>query len=99
MKIFFLAVLLACSSAAAQPKKPSGNPVKLDSKGNFVSSKDSSRAKAVPTGRFYIDKAGALWPVYKTESGKLYALRTSKAGRQYKFYLRPDTDTTDWEGN
>lgn len=93
--IFLTGALLACFSLQAQKKAN----VTIDNKGNFVSVVKKDTAKANPTGRYYIDRAGSMWPVFRTSSGKLYALRTSKAGKEYKFYLKPDADTTDWEGN
>jgi hypothetical protein len=96
MKMLMLTgALLACFSLQAQKKAN----VTIDSKGNFVSVKKDTASKATPTGRYYIDRAGSMWPVFKTDTGRLYALRTSKAGKEYKYYLKPDTDTTNWEGN
>jgi len=59
----------------------------------------SDTATAKPTGRYYVDKKGNMWPVYESNSGKLFALRTSAAGKQYRYYIKPSADTIDYEGN
>ena len=90
-KIIISALLLVGFQAMAQQK------VTQDRNGNFVSIVKKDTAKA--TGKFYIDSKGVLCPVFRSPGGKLYALRTSKNGKVYKFYIKPDTDTLDWEGN
>jgi hypothetical protein len=59
--------------------------------------KDTATAKA--TGRYYVDRKGNMWPVFESNNGKLFALRTSAAGKQYKYYIKPSADTIDYEGN
>jgi hypothetical protein len=91
--IFSVAFLMGVSAATTQAQN-----VRLE--GNvYKAVRKADTATAKPTGRYYIDKAGSMWPVFRTQTGKLYALRTSKAGKEYKYYLKPDTDTTNWEGN
>jgi hypothetical protein len=93
-KLFIAVILLVAGTAHAQ--KPN---VKIDNAGNYVAL-SRSVAKDTATGRFYIGNDDVLWPVYRTPRGKLYALRVSaKTGKTYKYYLKPDTDTLDWEGN
>lgn len=84
-------LLAAAATTQAQNVRLEGNVYKAVRK--------SDTATVKPTGRYYIDKAGSMWPVFKTQAGKLYALRTSKAGKEYKYYIKPDADTTNWEGN
>lgn len=59
----------------------------------------SDTATAKPTGRYYVDRKGQMWPVFQSNSGKLFALRTSAAGKQYRYYIKPSADTIDYEGN
>lgn len=85
--------MLAGLSAQAQ-QKPN---VTTDRNGNFVQMK---RDTAIQTDRFFIDSKGQLCPVWRSGNGKLFAIRISrKTGNPYKFYLKPNTDLHDWEGN
>lgn len=59
--------------------------------------KDTATAK--PTGRYYVDRKGQMWPVFESNNGKLFALRTSATGKQYRYYIKPSADTIDYEGN
>jgi hypothetical protein len=96
--------LLICGSVYAQ-SNVSSSPVKtnvLKEGGVYkpLPRKKADTSKDTPTGEYYIDRKGTMWPVYKSGKGKLYALRTSEAGNVYKYYLRPsDDDTVDHEGN
>ncbi len=89
--------LLVSTTCAAQSK------ANVTLEGNVYKSIQSRKASAdtaQPTGQYYIDRKGNMWPVYKSGKGKLYALRTSEAGNVYKYYLRPSDDATiDHEGN
>ena len=93
-KIIIYAVLLMGVSAQAQQN------VKYDKEtGNFFAIKSDT---ATQTGRFYVDSRGknaAMLPIWKSKRGKLFVLKMSKSGIQYKFYLKPGTDSLDWEGN
>jgi len=91
-KLIFSALFLIGLSAQAQLV------VKANKAGNFVSIKKDKIAPK-PTGRFYVDGHGRMWPVFKTASGKFFALRKSKNGIEYRSYLRTDKMTIDWEGN
>ena len=97
MKKLVLSVALLIGISAATFAQQKANVTLQGNVYKALPKKDTATAK--PTGRYYIDKAGSMWPVFKAPSGKLYALRTSKAGKEYKYYLKPDTDTTNWEGN
>ena len=93
-KLIIAFCLLAGLSAQAQ-QKPN---VQTDKNGNFRSI--AKRDTAIQTDRFFIDSKGQLCPVWKSGNGKLFAIRISrKTGNPYKFYLKPNTDLHDWEGN
>jgi hypothetical protein len=98
MKKIILALFLIGASAQAQQKQN----VKYDPKtGNFYAIK-AQRDTATQTGRFYVESEGknaAMLPIWKSKRGKLFVLKMSKSGIQYKFYLKPGTDSLDWEGN
>lgn len=96
MKHLFLAALLLVTGAASAQKR--SNVVLDKTTGNFHAVK-AQRDTAAATGRYYVDKAGNMWPVYRSPKGRLFALRVSKNGKPYRFYIKPDTDTLDWEGN
>lgn len=61
-----------------------------DSTGNYklVSHRDTSSGKA--TGQYLTDKDGVKHPVLVSARGKLYYMRTSKAGNVYKCYIKVD---------
>ena len=95
MKNVFLAVALLVAGAAFGQDKPN---VKIDNAGNYVAIERAVH-RDTATGRFYVDKDDNMFPVYRSRTGKLYALRVSKKGKTYKYYLKPDTETFDWGGN
>ena len=93
MKKIILALFLSAATGAQAQQN-----VKYDkATGNFYAyaKKDS----ATQTGRYFVDSRGTMCPIFKSKKGKLYALRTSKNGNVYKFYIKPGTDSLDWEGN
>lgn len=95
MKKILIAFCLLIGSAAQAQQKPN---VTTDKDGNFRSI--AKRDTAIQTDRFFIDSKGQLCPVWKSGNGKLFAIRISrKTGNPYKFYLKPNTDLHDWEGN
>ena len=94
MKKILIALCLLIGLAAQAQQKPN---VTTDKNGNYVAMK---RDTAIQTDRFFIDSKGQLCPVWKSGNGKLFAIRISrKTGNPYKFYLKPNTDLHDWEGN
>lgn len=97
MKKIILALFLSAAIGAQAQQKQN---VKYDPKtGNFYAIKSDT---ATQTGRFYVDSRGknaAMLPIWKSKRGKLFVFKTSKSGIQYKFYLKPGTDSLDWEGN
>jgi hypothetical protein len=95
MKKLIIAFCLLVGSAAQAQQKAN---VTTDKNGNFRSI--AKRDTAIQTDRFFIDSKGQLCPVWKSGNGKLFAIRISrKTGNPYKFYLKPNTDLHDWEGN
>jgi hypothetical protein len=61
-----------------------------DANGNFVTQKAPKKASEdKPTGQTFTTSKGEEFPVYVSERGKYYVLRTSKeTGNQYKQYLK-----------
>ena len=98
MKKMILAFMLLSAMAQAQQKQN----VRYDkTTGNFHAIK-VQRDTATQTGRFYVESEGkntAMLPIWKSKRGKLFVLKMSKSGIQYKFYLKTGTDSLDWEGN
>ena len=95
MKKILFACLFLIGTASMAQQKPN---VTTDKDGNFRSI--AKRDTAIQTDRFFIDSKGQLCPVWKSGNGKLFAIRISrKTGNPYKFYLKPNTDLHDWEGN
>lgn len=65
-----------------------GQVIRKDSTGNYTQVKAATVKPADEnTGKTLTDMNGNVWPVYRTKSGKLYALRTSKSGKVYRQYL------------
>lgn len=63
--------------------------VTTDKNGNYIQSKTVDTANAIPTGKTFTTTKGEIYPVYKTKTGKLYVVRTSKkTGNKYKQYLK-----------
>lgn len=84
--IVTLSLFLAISTGYSQAK------VTKDANGNFVSAKASKQvSEDKPTGQTYTTSKGETFPVYVSERGKYYVIRTSKeTGNQYKQYLKVD---------
>ncbi len=61
--------------------------VTKDAKGNFIVAKRDTAANKA-TGQTITDRKGNVYPVYKSVNGKLYYMRTSKAGNVYKCYIK-----------
>jgi uncharacterized protein YxeA len=65
--------------------------VKQDDKGNFIQvSNVREKTPDKPTGQTYTDAKGQDYKVYKSVNDKLYIVRTSKSGNEYKQYLKVD---------
>lgn len=61
-----------------------------DANGNFVTQKAPKKASEdKPTGQTFTTSKGEEFPVYVSDRGKYYVIRTSKeTGNQYKQYLK-----------
>ena len=87
--IAFLLTFAINVTASAQ------NVPSFKSEGNNYSAVPSKggRTTAEPTKTTYTwtDKKGNVYPIYITESGSCFTLRTSKnTGKEYRSYLKPD---------
>ena len=57
--------------------------------GNYIAVNVSKGAeKPKDTGKTFTDQQGNKYPVFISAKGKLFVIRTSKAGNQYKQYLK-----------
>ena len=63
--------------------------VTKDAQGNYIAVKATGTTeKAKDTGKTFTDTKGNVYPVYISKNGKLFVIRTSKTGSQYKQYLK-----------
>lgn len=79
-----LTLLLAVSTGFSQTK------VVRDTNGNFITQKaPKKQSEDKQTGQTYTTAKGESFPVYISEKGKYYVIRTSKeSGKEYKQYLK-----------
>jgi len=57
--------------------------------GNYIAVVASKMAeKPKDTGRTFTDAKGNIYPVFISKGGKLFVIRISKAGKEYKQYLK-----------
>ena len=84
--LIILTMLFAGINSQAQTK------VKQDQKGNFIQVSNNVREKEKDkeTGQTYTDTKGQEFKVYKSINDKLYILRISKSGNEYRQYLKID---------
>lgn len=63
---------------------------RIDKDGNYVtvSTRDTSKTSYKATGKTFTDSKGKIYPVYISKNGKLFYVRTSKAGNIYHSYLK-----------
>lgn len=80
--LIILTILFAGINSQAQK-------IKKDEQGNYIAVK-YVREKAVEkeTKSTYTNTKGEVFKVYESENGKLYIKKTSKAGNEYKQYLK-----------
>ena len=57
-----------------------------DSSGNYHATKTVQ--VAVSTGHTFTDGKGKVYPLFTSIHGKLYYVRTSKSGNEYKVYVK-----------
>ena len=65
--------------------------VQKTKEGNYiavVASKIDDKAK--DTGKTFTDTKGNVYPVFISAKGKLFVIRISKGGKEYKQYLKVD---------
>lgn len=84
MKRLFVLMIIAFGSLTV-----SAQNAKADGSGNYVAV-SAAKAPAKNTGKTFTDTQGKKYPVYESARGKLYYMRTSKAGKEYKVYLKVD---------
>lgn len=64
---------------------------KVDASGNYTAlAPSASKEPGKETGKTFTDGKGTKYPVLISSKGKLYYIRTSKAGNEYKAYLKVD---------
>ena len=61
-----------------------------DAKGNYTAIKTTNAAtdSTKPTGKTFTDTKGIVYPVMVSTKGKIFYIRTSKSGTQYKAYIK-----------
>lgn len=86
--LLILTLIAACLTTYSQ------NTVK-NKDGNYSAIKTTTTGTtgAKPTGKTYTDSKGVIYPVLISKNGKLFIIRTSKAGNKYNFYLQVDKKT------
>ena len=81
-KILLLTILFFALKANAQ------NATK-DSLGNYKAIEHTHKVSEVKnTGKTFTDNKGNVYPVWESEKGKLFYVRISKNGNEYKVYLK-----------
>lgn len=82
MKKFILCILLAlfCITVNAEVKRE-GDTFKVE---------QSTKASDTKTKYTWEDKQGNKYPIFITKRGACYVLKTSKTGKEYKYYLPKD---------
>lgn len=82
-KLILLLFLAAAGTTQAQT-------VKKDANGNYITIRQTYVKDTVlrATGHTYTDSKGKVYPVYISQSGKLFVMRTSAKGNVYKMYLK-----------
>jgi hypothetical protein len=82
--VIILSLFLASNLAHSQN-------VTVTAAGNYMAIKatrDSAGTSAKPTGKTFTDAKGNVYPVMISKNGKLFVIRTSKAGNKYNQYLK-----------
>ena len=82
-KVLTILAILFATTTHAQTK------VKVDQNGNLVKVEQTKeKTPDKETGQTYTDNKGQEYKVYKSVNDKLYIIRTSKNGNEYKQYLK-----------
>lgn len=85
MKRYFISIIAGL--LLGLPFASNAQQVTRDANGNYIAVKATQQADK-PTGKTFTDSKGNVYPVYESKNGKLYVIRTSKSGNQYKQYLK-----------
>ena len=65
---------------------------KVDKEGNFVAVSNTAKQDTIDTGKTFTDSKGNVYPVFKTQRGKLYYPRISKSGNYYRAYIKVESE-------
>lgn len=81
--ILLSAILISFNSLFAQNAK-------VDAAGNYIALKSTNGASEgnKPTGKTFTDTKGNKYPVMVSKNNKLFYVRTSKTGNEYKVYIK-----------
>lgn len=80
--LFLISILSLSTSAKSQ------NATK-DSTGNYIAvNKSKTLQESKNTGSTFTDSKGNVYPVFESINGKLFYIRKSKTGNEYKVYLK-----------
>lgn len=82
-KLIFVVIALIITISANCQK------IKKDANGNYYATTTEQTETAKNTGKTYTTAKGEVYSVYISAKGKLFVIRTSKNGNQYKQYLKP----------
>lgn len=81
-------LLLLISILALSTGAKSQNAIK-DSTGNYVAvNKSKTLQESKNTGSTFTDSKGNVYPVFESVNGKLFYIRKSKTGNEYKVYMK-----------
>lgn len=58
-----------------------------DNKGNLIEKIDTKSTNQ-RLNQTYTDKSGKVYPIYKSTRGKLFIIKVSKSGKEYKKYIQ-----------
>jgi len=84
MKKLLFAALLIFAAVTSQAQN-----AKQDANGNYIAVKATEqKSSAKPTGKTFTDGKGNIFPVYESKNGKLFYVKVSKTGNEYKCYLK-----------
>jgi len=62
----------------------------IDKSGNYVAIQKKAASEDKATGKTFTDAKGNKYPVMVSKNGKLFYVRTSKTGKEYKVYIKTE---------
>ena len=80
--IITAALLIAAFTIQAQNARK-------DATGNYTAI-NHAKEPGKATGKTFTDTKGTVYPLFESAKGKLYYMKTSKAGNVYKAYLKTE---------